>query len=832
MSSGEHPTGRQPDASEHIAERDEETSHLMLQADRILARLMRDETRDADAAVGQAPMVLRSAERALVRARRLARRMGRGGETGQARTFDEEVGALTAALDALVDDRRQGQGALSSALERLIAVCRHQARERVGDLSELRGLAAGVLQLGRSLEPCSDAATTGRLEALGAALGDAEPAVLVPRAEAVLHDLTTAMRRRQTVDQSEAQRLHGEIGLLRQSLARVEAERASAHDAVARLTEQDATARTRRDRLLATIPLLRTAVQVNQGAIEMASGEIAAANARIAVMGEERQEQLDRQVVAEEECLVLQERIRQANERSVALRQHGDQLVLALAGNEHNAALVHEQELAAQELAHVRMGMRDLLERSVQRRRDAEQAEGAAERLARSMEQARAALRSSQRRLAELTVRCRSLSEECDRLQAEVGTAETVEHDPPPRPSTAAIPALPPSTRRRKRRITATDDAVPRLEEVEPTWIDDPARQPGEGPSAWGGEEPPSPPSVVTATGTPVAMDPGDAAPAMPPAIPLTNEDAGDMPPSTAPTTTIAAITRRVLVSNGTAPARPALRIDTRRAGASSSARPAVPALPIAAVPLVVPASPVPAWNMAPMLRVLLALGGLLLVALVVLGVLLVRDRQPRPVLAATSAAPVLAATIPLPLHEGFTASDPLQARVAEDGGAVLAGGRLSAVRPALADALIAAGDFALELRCRAAAPSAGPACLLAWGRDRQAVNLAVIQDGATWQVRLRTTGTQPDGTRPHLLTAALTAGDGERHLRLVRADGRLTLLLDGAAVATAVIPGGIDAWDRQAPLVLGGMPDGVWPWCGTVREVVVHVAGGAPQGP
>jgi len=143
---------------------------------------------------------------------------------------------------------------------------------------------------------------------------------------------------------------------------------------------------------------------------------------------------------------------------------------------------------------------------------------------------------------------------------------------------------------------------------------------------------------------------------------------------------------------------------------------------------------------------------------------------------------------------------------------------------PELAGQLAAAGDFAVEL---VIAPAnliqEGPARILSLGLTPRTASLMIGQSGSRLEVRVRTTATNPDGTRPHLVSGDGVLGGGRQHVIFVRTGHAHRLFIDGRMVADVDVPGDLQAWDAQHPLSVGNDHRGGFPWAGSIDRIVLR---------
>jgi hypothetical protein len=140
-----------------------------------------------------------------------------------------------------------------------------------------------------------------------------------------------------------------------------------------------------------------------------------------------------------------------------------------------------------------------------------------------------------------------------------------------------------------------------------------------------------------------------------------------------------------------------------------------------------------------------------------------------------------------------------------------------------LTRALAAGGDLSLELAIHPAnLTQEGPARIFSIGITPRATDLMIGQSGSRLEVRVRTTATNPDGTRPHLVSDDGVLDGGWQHLVFVRSGHRHLLYVDGALRCAVEVPGDLSAWDAGYPLCLGNDHRGGFSWNGSCERLVL----------
>ncbi|MDA3959896.1 MAG: protein kinase [Planctomycetota bacterium] len=134
---------------------------------------------------------------------------------------------------------------------------------------------------------------------------------------------------------------------------------------------------------------------------------------------------------------------------------------------------------------------------------------------------------------------------------------------------------------------------------------------------------------------------------------------------------------------------------------------------------------------------------------------------------------------------------------------------------------LATGGDFSVEFDLSLSdLTQTGPARVVGLSAGSASRNFSLCQNGSSWELRLRTTRTSPNGLRPHLATLTGTVLVGRQHLVFVRVGDNHLLYVDGAEVGRERVPGDCSNWDPAFPLVIGDEVDGRFPWRGTVHGV------------
>ncbi|MBA3698574.1 MAG: protein kinase [Planctomycetes bacterium] len=141
---------------------------------------------------------------------------------------------------------------------------------------------------------------------------------------------------------------------------------------------------------------------------------------------------------------------------------------------------------------------------------------------------------------------------------------------------------------------------------------------------------------------------------------------------------------------------------------------------------------------------------------------------------------------------------------------------------PALIRTLAASGEFSVELVMQPAnLTQEGPARIFVIGLTQRAANFMIGQSGSRLELRVRTSATNPDGTRPHLVSEnGLLTGELQ-HVVFVRRGTLQVLYVDGKRCCAIDVPGEL-TWDPDYPLCVGNDHRGGFPWNGSCERLVL----------
>jgi hypothetical protein len=141
-----------------------------------------------------------------------------------------------------------------------------------------------------------------------------------------------------------------------------------------------------------------------------------------------------------------------------------------------------------------------------------------------------------------------------------------------------------------------------------------------------------------------------------------------------------------------------------------------------------------------------------------------------------------------------------------------------------LTQALRQAQQFTLEVWITPAdAEQTGPARIVSLALDRSKRSLSLVQEKGRYELRLRTSTTNDNGT-PATPTPDGTAIHRQTHLVATRTpDGVVRLTLDGKEVATNTVAGDMNRWPDDCRLIVGNEVSGDRPWRGEIGLVALY---------
>jgi hypothetical protein len=137
---------------------------------------------------------------------------------------------------------------------------------------------------------------------------------------------------------------------------------------------------------------------------------------------------------------------------------------------------------------------------------------------------------------------------------------------------------------------------------------------------------------------------------------------------------------------------------------------------------------------------------------------------------------------------------------------------------------LTSGSGFALEIWLSSREPGqTGPARIVSYSANTRARNFTLGQQGSGLVMRLRTTGTDLNGTPP-LEVAGVFAAGARRHIVITYDFRSLCAYVDGRRAACRDSPQGrFDNWDPGHHLLFGNETAGNRPWLGTLFLVALY---------
>ncbi len=150
---------------------------------------------------------------------------------------------------------------------------------------------------------------------------------------------------------------------------------------------------------------------------------------------------------------------------------------------------------------------------------------------------------------------------------------------------------------------------------------------------------------------------------------------------------------------------------------------------------------------------------------------------------------------------------------------------------PGVTGALARGDDFSIELPLQPAnLVQEGPARIVGIGLTPRSADLMIGQSGSRIEVRVRTTVTNTDGTRPHLVSEDGALDGRWQHLVFVRRGHLHLLYIDGQERARMQVPGGLGAWQTDYPVCVGNDHRGGFPWVGALGPLVLQTRAWTPE--
>lgn len=149
----------------------------------------------------------------------------------------------------------------------------------------------------------------------------------------------------------------------------------------------------------------------------------------------------------------------------------------------------------------------------------------------------------------------------------------------------------------------------------------------------------------------------------------------------------------------------------------------------------------------------------------------------------------------------------------------------LSPAGTPLRDLLASGGGFTLEAWVATADPQqSGPARIVSHSRNPSRRNFTLGQEGKNLIMRLRTTGTDLNGTIPHLVVKEVFQSTEPRHIVATYDFNEEVIYVDGEEqIRSQGVKGTFSNWDRSYPLVLANEATGDRPWLGRIFLVALY---------
>lgn len=164
-----------------------------------------------------------------------------------------------------------------------------------------------------------------------------------------------------------------------------------------------------------------------------------------------------------------------------------------------------------------------------------------------------------------------------------------------------------------------------------------------------------------------------------------------------------------------------------------------------------------------------------------------------------------------------------------------LPGGGLQLLKPTLiasagaatkiSEAVKASGEITIEAWIQPATTSlSGPARIVTLSSDSRSRNFTLGQESSAYDVRLRTTKTGSNGSRPSVTTASGSLTTQLTHVVYTRAaSGSAALYLDGVRQVSTTVSGDVGNWDSDYRFALGNELDGDRGWLGNLYRVAIY---------
>ena len=132
------------------------------------------------------------------------------------------------------------------------------------------------------------------------------------------------------------------------------------------------------------------------------------------------------------------------------------------------------------------------------------------------------------------------------------------------------------------------------------------------------------------------------------------------------------------------------------------------------------------------------------------------------------------------------------------------------------------ANELSIEARVRPADEGQeGPARIISFSQDSQIRNFSLCQEGDQFLLRLRTTGTGPNGSKPEVTLGPLQA-DRWSHIVVTYRSGELACYIDGKRQEVDQIGGDFSNWNSQQ-LLFGTEHQDDRPWHGLLSHIAIY---------
>lgn len=187
-------------------------------------------------------------------------------------------------------------------------------------------------------------------------------------------------------------------------------------------------------------------------------------------------------------------------------------------------------------------------------------------------------------------------------------------------------------------------------------------------------------------------------------------------------------------------------------------------------------------------------------------------------------------------VHDLSGVDTPLDLRIADTSRTRwLPGGGLEVIRPTriagtgaatkVSEGIKATNEITIEAWIRPASTGLdGPARIVTLSSNTKQRNFTLGQKGAAYDVRLRTTGNNDNGSRPSVTTPSGSLTTELTHVVYTRdARGRARLYVNGILQASKRVSGDLSNWDSSFRFALANELEAERPWQGSYYRVAVY---------